>query len=75
MTMMKEMGQRFLFFILFVLLVIIVTTAYDWVQGLFSFGSPYDAPSGDAVKVFSMTNEIEQYSIPDRLLWFFRYGE
>jgi len=74
MTMMKDMLHRFLFFILFVLLVIVVTAAYDWLQSLFS-GSPYDHPGADAVKVFQMTTDIETYSIPDRLLWFLRYGE
>ncbi|GIP15214.1 hypothetical protein J40TS1_08560 [Paenibacillus montaniterrae] len=72
---MKELVGRFLFFLLFVVLLVVVTAAYQWLHSLFSFGSPYDMPSGDAVKVFHSGSTLEQYSIPDRLIWFFRYGE
>jgi len=73
--MMKEIMGRFMFFILFVLILIVVIAVYQWLNSLFSFGSPYDMPSGDAVKVFQTYDSLEQYSIPDRLIWFFRYGE
>ncbi|MCM3633131.1 DUF4227 family protein [Paenibacillus camelliae] len=72
--MMKEMFHRFMFFLLFVLLVIVITAAYDWVQSLL-IGSPYEHPGADAVKVFQMNTDLDSYSIPDRLLLFFRYGE
>lgn len=75
MPMMKEMAGRFFFFLLFVILLIVVTAAYQWLQSLFSFGSPYEMPSGDAVKVFQSNEALDGYSIPDRLIWFLRYGE
>lgn len=75
MPMMKEWLGRFMFFLLFVVLLIIVTAAYQWLHDLFSLGSPYDMPSGDAVKVFQAGETLDSYSIPDRLIWFLRYGE
>lgn len=73
---MRDMLHKLMFFLLFIVLLVIVATAYHWVQSFFQSYSHYSKPMGDALKVFqSSTDYVDKGSMPDRLVWFLWYGE
>ncbi|HIW35127.1 MAG TPA: YqzK family protein [Candidatus Paenibacillus intestinavium] len=76
MIMVKDMVHKLIFFLLFIVLLVIVASAYHWVQQMIQPNTHYQKPIGDAVKVFdSSPHYIDKSSMPDRLVWFLWYGE
>jgi|GEM_PF-1190053 len=76
MVVMKDMIHKLLFFFLFIVLLVIVATAYQWVQQMIQPNNHYQKPIGNAVKVFDSSSQyIDKSSMPDRLVWFLWYGE
>ncbi len=72
----RELFKRFIFFITFMVLLFIVAGGYQWLKGIISPFDSHSKPMGDAVKVFNQQIvTVDQWTIPDRLLWFFSYGE
>jgi len=72
----REIYKGFMFFIVFMVLLLIVASGYQWLKGKIDPFHSHSKPMGDAVKVFQQdTVTVEQWTIPDRLLWFFTYGE
>ncbi|MBJ6363457.1 DUF4227 family protein [Paenibacillus sp. GCM10012307] len=68
--------SRFAFLILFVLLTVLVFGGYRFFMTKLMLVDPYEAPHGQALKVFQPNGgEPEKASISDRLRWFYLYGE
>lgn len=68
--------SRILFMIVFVMLLFVVTAGYRWMVEVISPIHPYQAPRGDAMKVFlSDPDSPEGGNAADRLRWFYWYGE
>ncbi|XEC92816.1 DUF4227 family protein [Paenibacillus tarimensis] len=58
------------FAILFILLTLLVSGGYRWLLEKVSFTDRYEAPQGQALKVFQ-----GEATVTERLRWFYLYGE
>ena len=68
--------SRIFFIVLFVALLFIVTAGYRLIVEVISPVHPFQAPRGDALKVFATDPASpEGGNSADRLRWFYWYGE
>lgn len=73
----RKWAARLLFLMLFVLLTIIVFGGYRFLMvKLMLLHDPYEAPRGQAVKVFQPDEAaFGEASMKERLRWFYLFGE
>ncbi|WP_270171708.1 DUF4227 family protein [Paenibacillus sp. SYP-B4298] len=73
----RKTAARLLFLILFVLLTLIVFGGYRYLMvKLMLMDDPYEAPRGQAVKVFQPDEAaFGEATVKERLRWFYLFGE
>lgn len=72
----RRWTSRFVFFVIFTILLFVVTGGYRWLADVVSPVHPYQEPRGRSLKVFVHDPDSpDGGNAADRLRWFYWYGE
>ncbi|CAM3566304.1 YqzK family protein [Marinicrinis lubricantis] len=67
--------ERIKFIGMFVIMTYAFSYVYQWVTDWIDPTEKYKQPEGNAVKAFSVEDDMQSMNTVDRLKWFYWYGE